>query len=110
MIRILLVEDEPRQRDVLARLFRSRLDVEVLEAASAEEAAHVQGPIDVVVCDWSLPNNKTARDVRPMWPDALFIVLSGYDAKPDFVEHWLVKPFKMAQFEQLLDYYFPEEA
>jgi DNA-binding NtrC family response regulator len=80
--RVLIVDDEPRLRDMLTRSTRE-MGYEPVSARSAEQAAKVleQDGFDAMILDLNLPGMNglefLAR-VRSRWPDLQVIILTGY--------------------------------
>ena len=85
---VLIVDDEPLNRDLLRRvLFR---EYRILEAADAEAALHVlgddAGPVDVILCDQVMPGKSgtdLARLVRARYPTVVALLLTGYEDAPE---------------------------
>ena len=86
---VLVVDDEPFNRDLLRRvLFR---DYEVLEAYDADSAMTVLlgQAVDVIVCDHVMPGRsgaQLAREVRQMFPHTMALLLTGYEDAPEIGE------------------------
>jgi two-component system response regulator HupR/HoxA len=84
---LLVVDDEPLNRDLLRRTLKR--DFEVVEAEDAREAMVVLGERDdvaLVLCDQLMPGRsgtELAREVRAMRPALPFVLLTGYDDDPD---------------------------
>jgi two-component system response regulator FlrC len=83
---VLIVDDEPLNRDLLRRLlFR---EYHVLEAADAEAALAVlaAAPVDLVLCDHVMPGRSgadLAREVRARYPHTPLLLLTGYEDAPE---------------------------
>jgi len=83
---VLVVDDEPLNRDLLRRvLYR---DYHVVEAADAEAAlAVIDGrPVDAVLCDQVMPGRsgtELAREVRRRAPRVAILLLTGYEDAPE---------------------------
>jgi two-component system response regulator HupR/HoxA len=83
---VLIVDDEPLNRDLLRRvLYR---EYRVLEAGDAEAALrHIgEAAVDVIVCDQVMPGKSgtdLAREVRRRSPRTVVLVLTGYEDAPD---------------------------
>jgi len=86
---VLVVDDEPFNRDLLRRvLFR---EYEVLEAYDADSAMTVLlgQTVDVIVCDHVMPGRsgaQLAREVRRMFPRTVALLLTGYEDAPEIGE------------------------
>ena len=81
--RVLIVDDDPGMRGVIARHFR-RKGYEVEQAEAAEDVigrfATGRGRYDVVVTDVHLPGAsgvELARQIRHVWPEQPVIVMTG---------------------------------
>jgi CheY-like chemotaxis protein len=84
---LLVVDDEPLNRDLLRRTLKR--DFEVIEAEDAREALaqlDARADIALVLCDQLMPGRsgtELARDVRALRPELPFVLLTGYDDDPD---------------------------
>jgi CheY-like chemotaxis protein len=95
--RILVVEDDPRVREVVCMLLA--MDGHELEKASTgEEALSKCGrQIDVVLTDYIMPGMKgdeLARAIKRLYPSQKIIMLTGCppERKPEEVSQILLKP------------------
>jgi two-component system response regulator HupR/HoxA len=85
---ILIVDDEPMNRDPLRRvLFR---EYRILEAGDAEEAMRLlgeaPGSVNVILCDQVMPGRsgtELAREVRRRYPHTVPLLLTGYEDAPE---------------------------
>ncbi len=83
---VLVVDDEPLNRDLLRRTLKR--DVEVLEAEDAPQALEVlaaRRDIALVLTDQLMPGpsgTELARSVRLGWPDVPVVLMTGYDQDP----------------------------
>lgn len=80
--RVLIVDDEPRLRDMLTRSTRE-MGYEPVSARSAEQAAKVleRDTFDAMVLDLNLPGMNGIEflgQVRSRWPDLQVVILTGY--------------------------------
>ena len=87
-LRILVVDDELYNRDLLVRIFGRTS--EVVAAAGAVEATAVleRWSADVLVTDLSLgqPDGVAlAREVRARWPAMRIVVVTGFDQDPELM-------------------------
>jgi DNA-binding NtrC family response regulator len=112
--RVLIVEDEPRLRDVLRRAVREmEFIVDAAPSAEAAVACLEAAPHDIVVVDLNLPGMhglELCALVRSRWPTTQLIILTGYgdlDAakaamRLDVVD-FLTKPCALSDLEVALD-------
>ncbi len=112
--RVLIVEDEPRLRDMLQRAVTD-MECRAIAAPTAEEGLrHLENDeIDVVLTDLNLPGMhglELCRAVRDRWPDRQLIILTGYGdletAKQAIrldVADFLTKPCSLGDLEAALD-------
>src|SRR5262245_10642024 len=84
---VLVVDDEPLNRDLLRRaLF---FDYEVHEApdvSAALASLEQDGPAAVIVCDHMMPGLKGTdliRTVQSRWPETVTVLLTGYQDLPE---------------------------
>ena len=110
---VLVVDDEPLNRDLLRRvLYR---DYRILEAGDAEAAlAHIgAGAVDVMLCDQVMPGRtgtELVREVRRRAPKIIAMLLTGYEDAPDVtaalvdgvVDEVVGKPWVPAHLKALL--------
>ena len=80
--RVLLVEDDPGIREVLADLL-TRLGYDVTVAGTGEDAAALtpQQPFELLLTDVMLPGisgTELAGQLAERWPDMAVVVMSGY--------------------------------
>lgn len=84
--RIVVVDDELYNRDLMVRTFARA--GEVVAAADAAEATAVleRWAVDVLVTDMALGRSPTgvdlAREVRRRWPSVRIVVVTGFDDEP----------------------------
>jgi two-component system response regulator HupR/HoxA len=111
---ILIVDDEPLNRDLLRRvLFR---EYQVLEAPDAETALGmlVDRRVEVILCDQVMPGKsgtELAREVRERFPATVALLLTGYEDAPevekacrDGVVYEVVgKPWITTQLKEVLE-------
>ncbi|MCS7083143.1 MAG: hybrid sensor histidine kinase/response regulator [Bacteroidetes bacterium] len=101
--RMLVVDDEPAVRAVLAKLLRLEGHT-VVEAASGEEALRelARAPFELVFTDLGMPHmdgRTLARRIRAQWPEVGIVLVTGYldpteESCPE-VDVLLHKPFKL---------------
>jgi two-component system, NtrC family, response regulator HupR/HoxA len=83
-VTILIVDDEPLNRELLRRVLQRDYRVEEAEDAVGAIAVLEQAaePIRLVLCDQLMPGRsgtELADEVRRRWPGVCFVLLTGYD-------------------------------
>ena len=119
--RLLVVDDEPLNRDLLRRALHAQYLVE--EAEDADTAAGILAadgpPVLAVLCDQLMPGRsgtELAAEVRAKWPSTRFLLLTGYDDDPDvqrahregLVDQVVTKPWSSRALKQLLTNLFAD--
>lgn len=88
------MEDDTAQRELVTRVLE---DIgTVLQASTVEEARLFAAAVDLIICDWSLPDG-SARDLQRGIGKPI-VVVSGYEAPPDGEPApgpWLRKPLHL---------------
>jgi len=88
--RVLIVDDEPLNRDLLRRVLHSEYECAEAEDADAAVAAlESESPFDIILCDQLMPGRsgtELAADVRARWPRVAFLLITGYDDDPSVRE------------------------
>lgn len=97
-MRVLIVEDDPAQRELLARVL-VRLGCEIVEASTVQQANSAPGAFDLAIVDYELPDG-TARDIDRM--GTRMVVLSGYDKPREWKGEWIVKPYAFSVLRDLI--------
>ena len=111
---MLVVDDEPMNRDLLRRvLYR---DYQILEAGDAEAAlVLIAGKtIDAILCDQVMPGRSgtdLAREVRRRAPATALLLLTGYEDAPEVtralvdgvIDEVVGKPWVAAQLKEVLE-------
>ena len=88
--RMLVVDDEPDNLDLLYRTFRR--DFKVLKAASGGEALELlsqEGEVAVIISDQRMPEMKGTEFLSktvPQFPDTVRIILTGFTDVEDLVD------------------------
>ncbi len=83
---VLIVDDEPMNRELLRRvLYR---EYQIVEAVDADAALGELGrrPVDVLLCDQVMPGRsgtELAREVRRRFPAVVALLLTGYEDAPE---------------------------
>lgn len=89
-LKLMVVDDEPDNLDLLYRTFRREFDV--VRAASAIEALHIldqQGEMSIIISDQRMPEmlgTEFLSKTVERFPDTIRIVLTGYTDVEDLVE------------------------
>src|SRR4029453_14916086 len=80
--RILVVDDEPSMREMLAiMLFKEGFEVLVAESRAAAAKVFAQGAVDMVITDVKLPDGdgiEILRHVKSASPETVVIVMTAY--------------------------------
>jgi len=104
-VRLLVVEDEPDQRRLLAELLAAEGFL-VAEAANLHAARLelARAPVDLVISDWKLPDGEGGElldEVRAAHPESAFVMVTAYGTIARAVEairagadDYLTKPFE----------------
>ena len=107
-LKTLVVDDMSSMRMMIKSVLRDNGIVDIVEAADGEKAVELlaKGRIDLVICDWDMPNMNGLAFLRHVRADAAmarlpFIMLRA-NADRDHVERaieagvsdYLAKPFK----------------
>ncbi|MDQ0503703.1 sigma-54-dependent transcriptional regulator [Xanthobacter agilis] len=85
---LLVVDDEPRSVEVIARVLDEEFDV--FTAHDADEARRILENewIQVIFCDQRMPGTSGVvllTEVRERWPDILRIIVTGYSEPEDMI-------------------------
>lgn len=81
MVRMLIVDDEPFNRDLLERTFARAAEVVVAGTVDEALAACEAAPFDVVTTDQRLVGGhgtELAARIRARWPATRIVVISGF--------------------------------
>jgi DNA-binding NtrC family response regulator len=114
-MRVLIVEDEPRLRELLAEVV-PEMGFPARPARSAEEARRAmrEEPADILILDLQLPGMggmELLEEIRRDWPATQVIILTGFGDLPaaqqairlDVVE-FLTKPCHLRDIELALEH------
>lgn len=112
MSTLLVVDDEPEVRSMVARWVRAS-GFQVLEAGTAAEALDrmAEEPVGVVLCDVNLPDRNglwLAAQMRRQFPQTALVMTTGYgiSALPSILDAdsigYLPKPFTEDQLMRSL--------
>ncbi|WP_455383925.1 sigma-54-dependent transcriptional regulator [Acidihalobacter prosperus] len=101
---VLVVDDEPRSVETIARVLDEEFDV--LPANDAEQAMQVMEtqPVQVVLADQRMPQTtgiELLMRLREQWPEAVRIIISGFTDAADIIAgvneagiyHYVTKPW-----------------
>jgi two-component system OmpR family response regulator len=111
---VLIVDDEPRMRDMLSRAI-TEMGFDATTAGSAESGlrAMEQNPADIVLLDLNLPGMggmDMFNNIRKKWAQTQVIVLTGFgdlNAAQQAIRmeavDFLAKPCPLGQLEQALE-------
>lgn len=83
---LLVVDDEPLNRDLLRRVLHSEYDIHEAEDAPSALTTLSTAPVDVVLCDHIMPGQSGAdlsRVLQVRLPHIVFILLTGYEDAPE---------------------------
>jgi two-component system OmpR family response regulator len=112
MMRLLVVEDDPLERDLLAALLR---DYDLTVAVDAAEArlALDGAPFDVALCDIGLPGESgmsLMASIRQRYPGTAVVAVSGYSDTATLlsalyagVDSYVVKPYRLAELNEAIE-------
>lgn len=89
--RLLIVDDEMLNRELLRRVLHRSYEIEEAEDATQaitvlEQCGH---DVRLILCDQLMPGRsgtELASEVRQRWPHINFLLLTGYDDDPGVVE------------------------
>ena len=108
--RILVVDDEPSMREMLAiMLFKEGFEVLVAESRAAAAKVFAQGTVDMVITDVKLPDGdgiEILRHVKAASPQTVVIVMTAFGSTETAVaalklgaHDYLVKPFDVEELK-----------
>ncbi|MCU0548340.1 MAG: SpoIIE family protein phosphatase [Leptolyngbya sp. Prado105] len=114
-LKLLIVDDEPDNLDLLYRTFRR--DFDVIRAESAIEALEVlneQGEVAIIISDQRMPEmlgTEFLSRTVDLFPDTIRIVLTGYTDVEDLVDainsgkvfKYITKPWKPQQLQVVVE-------
>ena len=110
-IKVLVVEDDPNTLLLIKRMLLDLGVVNIFTSSNGEEALRLLGSfegqdlINVVLCDWKMPNMSgldVLKQIRTCDPDMPFLMITGnadvdsvIEAKAYSVTGYIKKPFSM---------------
>lgn len=116
--RVMVVDDEPMNLDLLRRTLQKQF--EIVTAESAAEAlrwlGEHGGDVRVILCDQLMPGlsgTELAAEVRARWPQIRFVLVTGVDENEDVVaahragvvDEIVAKPWNAARLREKLASY-----
>jgi two-component system response regulator HupR/HoxA len=110
---LLVVDDEPENRDLLRRTLKRDFEVEDAEDATAALAVLSRRRVDLMLCDQLMPGKsgtELAAEVKRRWPATRVVLLTGYDDDPEVaaahadgrVAAVVGKPWQAARLRELI--------
>lgn len=89
--RLLIVDDEMLNRELLRRVLHRAYDIEEAEDASQaiEVLERCDGDVQLILCDQLMPGRsgtELAAEVRQRWPHIRFLLLTGFEDDPGVVD------------------------
>ncbi|GAB6051452.1 sigma-54 dependent transcriptional regulator [Magnetospira thiophila] len=86
---ILVVDDEVRSLETLARVLGDDFNVLTADSAARAEQLMEREPVRAILCDQRMPETTGVEflcAVRKRWPDPVRMILSGYTDAEDIIE------------------------
>ncbi len=98
LIRILVVEDEADQRDIVEQIIADA-GYSVVTAEDAESALKLQQlqPVDLVFSDWKLPGMdglQLLEKLRKLYPELAFVMATGHGSIDHAISAIRANPIK----------------
>ena len=105
---ILVIDDEPRSLESLARILGDDFDVKTAEDTEQATAILEREWVQIVLCDQRMPDMtgvEFLKLVRDRWPDVVRIIISGYTDTHDVISgineagiyQYITKPWQPEQ-------------
>lgn len=113
--RVLIVDDEPDERDLLAELLRGpnrSVEVHATPQGALDFLQH--NPVDLAFLDHRMPDmtgTELAEKIKALYPQAHIVICTGYLVEAgcpevsDRAEHVLHKPLNLGEVLELADAY-----
>ena len=110
-LRVLVVEDDPFVRPVLARALAVTVQVEIAENGAQALDRFAPGCYDLALIDLAMPGlagDEVARQIKVMDPAVVAVLMTGWpldetDPRRAPFDYFLQKPLDLDALEQLLD-------
>ncbi len=86
---VLVVDDEIRSLESLARILGDDFDVQTAETIGRAQAVLEAEPVQVILCDQRMPEQtgvEFLKTVRKRWPDIIRMIISGYTDAHDIID------------------------
>ncbi|GAA4500974.1 sigma 54-interacting transcriptional regulator [Gluconacetobacter tumulicola] len=86
---ILVIDDEPRSVEVMARILREEFDVHVASGAAEARGILEANWIQAIFCDQRMPGMTGVQflsEVRDRWPDIVRMIVTGYTEPDDMID------------------------
>ncbi len=110
MYKILVIDDEPSMRELLAIMLRREgYAVALAESRASAAATLARGPVDMVITDVKLPDGdgiEILRHLKAASPDTVVVVMTAYGSTETAVaalklgaQDYLVKPFDVEELK-----------
>jgi len=85
---ILIIDDEVRSLETLARILDEEFDVKTASNIAAGRAILEKEWVQVILCDQRMPDTSGVeflQEVRQQWPDVIRMIISGYTDAEDII-------------------------
>lgn len=112
---VLVVDDEPLNRELLRRVLGRDYAIEEAEDArqALEHLERRDGDVCLVLCDQLMPGRsgtELAAEARQRWPAVVFVLLTGFDDDPQvtsalaggLVNEVVAKPWRAASLRAVI--------
>jgi two-component system response regulator HupR/HoxA len=112
-VRVLVIDDEPLNRDLLRRVLQAEYEIDEAEDAVQAITRLEADEFELLLCDQLMPGRsgtELAAEVRERWPDVVILLLTGYDDDPQVldaqrrgvVDHVVPKPWTAKGLKELM--------
>jgi CheY-like chemotaxis protein len=116
VVKVLAVDDEPLNNELMQRAFRSLKNRKLLVATSGEAGLEIvrREPVDIILCDYSMPGMTGVQFlelVRDQAPKAISIMVTGYPELQEVTEaqlrglvrHIVAKPWRVSDLIETIE-------